>query len=57
MPPSQSNRLSTGTAWGTFTDGEGQSSNFGSLSLQSNAKAPDGDQMFALGFAEGVCLA
>ena len=45
---------SSGTAWGTFTDGEGQPSDFGSLSLQSSATAADVDQMYALGFAEGV---
>ena len=43
-----------GTAWGSYIDGAGRKSNFGSLSLQSSANASDADQMYAVGFAEGV---
>ena len=44
----------TGSAWGTYIDGAGTASNFGSLSLQSSKHITDAEQMYAIGFAEGV---
>ena len=48
---------SNGVAWGTWRDGNGTESNFGSLSLQSHPDQPDVQQLFAVGYLEGALTA